>query len=342
MASKLAWLATGLAGGVLATLGVRAAIEEPEPSPRSAAPDRTEVPRLAALERDNTALAARVAALERHNAELTAQVAEQQDQIEAAEECGPEEMPEATPPEAPAPLTAKEVQAELDAFGQALVQIIQGGGQEAIQRLRAFLAREGEPVIRQMIDGFADDATEIGRRVVLAHALAQSGHPVAIKALENTLYDPEAGMLLHRFASHGLAFSDADGIDTVLSVTAHKNADLGARANAAFGLARRGVDEGLPLYMDLTDQAIEKGDPAALQYLGGVTLLGKEAYPAMRERLLVYKEPQALLLLIEVLKARGDKGAVPNLEKLAYDASRPVAVQRAAAGALKVLRDSPK
>jgi hypothetical protein len=67
-------------------------------------------------------------------------------------------------------------------------------------------------------------------------------------------------------------------------------------------------------------------------------LLGDEALPAMRERLLTYTEPQAVLTLIELLKARGDEGAIENLKKLAGDEGRPAAIRNAATGALKSLR----
>lgn len=338
MGSKLAWLAAGAAAGVVCTLLVQLA-SRPETGTTHAEPsDRTESVRLAELMRENERLRAETEALRREARELTEEVARH-----AAEQAAGEEAPAPQDDETAgeqAPPTDEEIQAELAAFGEAFGAILRGGGEEAKQRLREFLGRGGEPVIARLVEMFEDDKTGLGPRSLIAHALAQSGDPAALEALKSKLRDPDAGMLMHRLASHGLAFSDAEGLDTILSLTAHKAADPGARANAAFGLARRGNEEGIPLYMAMVDEAIEKGDPAGLQYLGGVALLGKKAYPAMRERLLTYEEPQALLVLIEVLKARGDKEAIPNLEKLAYDSSRPVSIQRSAEAAVKVLRES--
>lgn len=345
MRAKLAWMVAGAAAGAVVTLLVMTAVE-PEPKAPHAPPlDRTEAPRIAELERDNERLRTEAAALRQQATELAARVASQEERGPADGEGRPApgaaDRAEA-PAGQPQPPSEDEIRAELQAFGGALGQIIRGGGEEAKQRLRAFLARGGEPLIRKLIEEFGDETGGIGERSILAHALAQSGHPDALEALKGALRDPDAGMLMHRLASHGLAFSDAEGLETILSLTAHKAEDMGARANAAFGLARRGAEEGVPLYMATVDEAIEKGDPAGLQYLGGVALLGEKAYPAMRERLLTYKEPQALLVLIEVLKMRGDRGAIPNLERLAFDSTRPVSVQKSAEAALKALRMDAK
>jgi hypothetical protein len=338
---KLAWALAGVAVGVVVTLVVESAVE-PEAEPlRAPPPDPTEVSRLAELERENEALREDAAKLRQEGIVLRDELANKKRQLEEAVRPADTGRAEESTKELRPP-TDEEIEAEIKAFGQALGQIIQGGGEQAKQRLRAFLARGGKAVIAKLADKFKDESAAIGVRVVSAHALAQSGDPDALEELKNTLRDPDAGMLMHRFASHGLAFSDAEGLETILTVTTRPAQDLGARANAAFGLARRGTEEGIPLYMEITDEAIENGDPAGLQYLGGITLLGEKAFPAMRERLLVYKEPQALLLLIEVLKSKGDKGAIPNLEKLAYDASRPIAVQRSAEAAIKALEESAK
>jgi len=341
MGMKLAWLVAGATAGVVVTLLVQFAVKPEARTTRSPPSDRTEALQLAELVRENEELQADVAVLREQATSLSMELAQKEKQLEEANLPKAADRPEEQPDEL-APPTEEEIKAEMQAFGQALGQIVQGGGEEAKKRLRAFLARGGKALIDALVDKFGDETSEIGVRVVAAHALAQSGDPDALEALKSTLRDPDAGMLMHRFASHGLAFSDAEGLETILSLTAHKAEDLGARANAAFGLARRGTDEGIPLYMATVDEALETGDPAGLQYLGGVTLLGEKAYPAMRERLLIYKEPQALLLLIEVLKARGDQGAIPNLEKLAFDSTRPVSIQKSAEAALQVLQKSAK
>jgi len=72
----------------------------------------------------------------------------------------------------------------------------------------------------------------------------------------------------------------------------------------------------------------------------GFFLLGDEGLPPVRERLLTYTEPQAVITLIELLKQKGDKGAIENLKKLAADEGRPESIRKSAEGALKVLEAS--
>lgn len=245
--------------------------------------------------------------------------------------------PEPKKPEGPP--TEAELKAGLQNFGENLRNIILGNekGKQAAESVRELLERAGPEAIRKLADRFGDDTEAMGARVVIAHALAQSNDPAAIEALAVHLRDPDAGMIVHRFAAHALAFSEADGVDTILREVAHNAEDRGTRANASFGLARKGDDDGLTLYLAATDEAFEAGDPAALQYLGGLQLLGEKALPGVRKRLMTYTNEQALLVLIGVVKATGDQGAMPQLEKLAADNTRPASVRKAADAALRVL-----
>jgi hypothetical protein len=336
---KTIWLCAGLAGGVFLTLGIQHALREPEQAAR-AAPSR-EPAVVAELRRDNEDLRATVA-IEKARADqfqkdLEAAKRDQAVGLRPAKDTPPApDAPSDTPP------TDDELMKGVETFGASLGEIMQGRGEEARKELRDLLARAGEHGIELLVAKFGDDATDIGLRVAIAHALAQSGDPGAIEWLKTTVSDPEAGMLELRLASHGLAFSDAEGIDNALLAVAHKTADTGARANAAFGLARRKNPEGLALYLKATDEALANRDPAALQYLGGFTLLGDDALPALRERLLTYTEPQAAITLIEILKGRGDRGAVETLRKLASDEGRPASVRKAAEGAIKALEQGSK
>ncbi|MFI5401684.1 MAG: HEAT repeat domain-containing protein [Planctomycetota bacterium] len=331
------WLCAGLLGGVLLTLGVQYAVGAPEETAR-AAPSR-EDPALAVLRAENDRLREEVR-IERMRLDriqnLDSPAAEKTAKLQR--ELAPE------PPEAPAdtPPTDDEIMKAVGVFGAELGEIMQGRGEEAKQKLRDVFARGGEHAVDLLVEKFEDDATDIGLRVAIAHALAQSGNPDAIASLTKVLANPAAGMLELRLATHGLAFSDAPGTDDALLRVAHQAADTGARANAAFGLARRKNPEGVGLYMKATDEALANRDPTALQYLGGFTLLGDEALPLLRERLLTYTEPQAAITLIEILKSRGDKGSIENLRKLAGDAGRPESIRRSAEGALKVLEAPPK
>ncbi|MCK6458453.1 MAG: hypothetical protein L6Q95_00995 [Planctomycetes bacterium] len=332
--SKAVWLCAGLAGGVLLTLGVQSVLRVGEDMNTTRAPVRDETADLRAENERLREEAAKVAKLQEERLELNRRLEEALQAAEAA----PRGEPPPPAPEAPsAPPTDDEIMKGVETFGASLGAIIQGGGGQARKDLRDLIARAGEHGVELLVAKFEDDATDIQMRAVLAHALAQSGSPEAVATLKGILADPEAGMLEMRLASHGLAFSDAEGIDDALLATAHKATDTGARANAAFGLARRKHPEGVGLYAKATDEAMANRDPAALQYLSGFFLLGDEGLPPMRERLLTYTEPQAVLTLIEILKMKGDKGAIGNLRKLAADEGRPESTRKAAEGALKVL-----
>jgi hypothetical protein len=248
--------------------------------------------------------------------------------------------PEAVEPKGPP--TDEEFSAALSEFGSNLRHLIVGDeqGREAVDRLRELLERAGPERLTRLIERFGDDTEDMGARVVIAHVLAQSNDPQAIAELAKHLRDPESGMLEKRFASHALAFSDAEGVAELLHEVATRTDERGTRANAAFGLARRGSDEGLRLYFAATDEAFAAGDPGALQYLGGLRLLGERALPGVRERLTTYTNEQALLVLIGSVKAACDQESRPILERLAYDTARPVSIQKAAQGAIRVLSEA--
>jgi hypothetical protein len=240
------------------------------------------------------------------------------------------------------PPTDKEFHEGLSEFGANLRHLIVGDekGREAVDALRELLERAGPERLARLIERFGDDTEEMGARVVIAHVLAQSNDPQAIAVLAKNLRDPASGLLEKRFASHALAFSDADGVEEVLREVATGGGETGARANAAFGLARRGSDEGVHLYFEATDEAFDAGDPGALQYLGGLRLLGDRALPGVRERLTTYTNEQALLVLIGSVKAAHDQQSRPILERLAFDTTQPVSIQRAAQGAIRVLSEA--
>jgi len=332
----------GLAGGALLTLGVQFAAGENGEAPR------------AAISRESntiTELRAENERLRQEAAAATKLADEQQDLNRLLEEKAAlleakarRSEPPPVAPEAPSdrPPTDDEILKAAGEFGEALGAIIQGGGEEAKAKLRDLFARGGKHAVELLVAKFEDDATDIGLRVAIAHALAQSGDPDAVASLTAVLADPAAEMLELRLATHGLAFTDAAGIDDALLAVAHRTADTGARANAAFGLARRKNPEGVELYLKATDEALANRDPAALQYLGGFTLLGDEALPPLRERLLTYTEPQAAITLIEILKARGDRGSLENLRKLAADEGRPASIRQSAEGAIKAIEGAAK
>jgi len=345
MSGKTIWLCVGLAGGVLLTLLVQVLLAPAETQERADTQQQALAQRLVDQTAELDRTRSQLAEAQTHAAAVTQERDALKQKLAEAGAMEPEPAGKpaegAGAPEPPAELTDKEILAQVSAFGSALGSIIRGSGDVTAQldALHEMFERGGPRVVKFLAAKLDDDTVDISTRSLVAHALAQSGNPDAIAVLEAMLEDPDKGMLAHRLASHGLAFSPAEGVESVLLKVARDEAmDSGARANSAFGAARRGSEEGIGLYMGLTDKALASGDPAGLQYLGGVMLLGPKVLPQARQRLLTYTEPQSLLLLIEILKQKRDKDAVPNLEQLAYDAHRPESVQKAAQAALQVLK----
>ncbi|MHC4472898.1 MAG: HEAT repeat domain-containing protein [Planctomycetota bacterium] len=234
------------------------------------------------------------------------------------------------------PPTEEELEKALEAYVRSLGAVIQGGGEEAKKRLRAFFERVTEEQIAKLFERFkATDGIPV--KIGLAHALAQSGRPEAIEMLTELVRDHDLGFLERRFASHGLAFADDDSLVPLLGEVARGDPDLGARANAAFGLARRGLEDGVELYARLTDEAFEAKDPVALQYLGGFMLLGEKGLPAVRERLKTYEDKQAQMLLLEVVKATKDRESLPILQGIVDDPDADKSVRESARNAIRAI-----
>ncbi|MHC4954979.1 MAG: HEAT repeat domain-containing protein [Planctomycetota bacterium] len=303
------------------------------------APDRTE--RSAeAVEQDRLVIeqANRLAELKTELADTKTELAmekKRREEIEAAHAPKPETAKAA--PDDDKPLTDEEFEAGVRKFAGRLQSIILGDGTEAREELRALLKRAGPEGMAKVKKQFLDPASGFQGRLIAGHVLGQSGDAEAWMVLKETLRDPEADMLEHRVASHALAFSDDPDAATLLTQVARTDPDPGARANSAFGLIQRDIDEGYELYAEATDLAFEKNQPEALQYLQGFFIMKDKALPYVRERLLTYKNETALLVLIELVKRKKDKGAMEQLKKLAYDTARPKSVQNSARGAINAL-----
>jgi len=241
--------------------------------------------------------------------------------------------------EAGAPLTDEEFKKGIEKFGSQLQGIIFGNDDgKAARELRALLKRAGPKGIERLRKRYDDPAAGYMGRLVAAHALAQSGDPQALVLLQETLRDPDSDMMELRVTSHALAFSEGDEAVPLLTSVARGEAEPGTRANSAFGLARRGIDEGFELYARATDDALEQGAPEAIAFIQGFALMDDEkSLPLLRKRLATYENETALITLIEVVKSKRDKGAAEQLRKLAYDGSKPKSVQNAAKGALTAL-----
>ncbi len=259
--------------------------------------------------------------------------------LEEAREQARPELPEVEIKADLGPPTEAEINAALAKFAGSLQASILSDDKSGFDEWREFAKRGGKELIDKLIADVENDEMGFQSRVIRAHALAQTLDPRAIEALSKPLKDPNATMLELRFASHALAFAETDDVIPVLEQTARHASDIGARANAAFGLAKKGREEGYVLYMEATDAAFEKMDPAAIQYLSGFFLLGEEAYPYVRERLRTYTDPQAKLFLIEILKGKNDTGAIPHLKALVEDPNQDEGTRKAAEAAIKVLEE---
>ncbi len=234
------------------------------------------------------------------------------------------------------PPTMDEIVEEMKKFGNKLQGVILGQDNEAAVELRAFFARVSPEDLAKLIDRYGEEG-DMGKKIVLAHVLAQSGRPEAIEALRKIVLDRTLAFTDRRYVAHGLAFVDDPDLQPLLLEVGRNDPDRGARANASFGLARAGVEEGISLYAAAVDEAFEEKDPAAMQYLSGFYLLGEKALPHVRERLDTYKEPQTRVVLIELVKKEKDRESLPILHRLSNDPEAGQAVQEAARQAIDII-----
>jgi HEAT repeats len=229
-----------------------------------------------------------------------------------------------------------QIEAAMREFAGSLQGVIMGEGDEAKRKLREFFARVDAADLALVVERYKNES-DMEVKIVIAHALAQSGRPEAIEALTDIILDRNRAFTDRRFVAHGLAFTGNPDLHPLLLDVATNDPDRGTRANAAFGLARDGVDEGLKAYAAATDEAFAEQDPAAMQYLSGFYLLGKPALPYIRERLDTYKEPQTRVTLIQLVKKEKDREALPVLTRLVNDPTAGKAVQDAARQAIELI-----
>jgi hypothetical protein len=217
-------------------------------------------------------------------------------------------------------LTDEALEKALQGLGNHIQGLILGSSDEFKKQVRSILERGGPGTVDRILKHY-EEAEGLGPKTVLAHTLAQTGDPRAIAALQEIVRDPEADMFHRRAASHGLAFSDEEGLEEYYrEVIGNPEIELGARANSAFGLARRN-DEGVAAYAKTVDEAFERKDPLALGYVQGFLFIGKRAVPEAEKRLKTLKDPQARMILIAVLEGHGSKDSIPALRALAADPS---------------------
>ena len=243
---------------------------------------------------------------------------------------------EAEVPDEAAPEAAIDVAGLKDAsraFGAAVQTLFMGGDTKEEQKaLREAFARASPETMKAFIEEFRSTG-DLGVQFLMAHALAQSGRPEAIAALRETLADADEGYFVRRVASHGLAFSDADGIEADLERAARHDADTGVRANSAFGLTHRGHPDGARLYGEAMDAAFAKDDPEAINYVYSLNFLGEKGKPVIRERLLTYTNKRARLVLIDLSQRAKDVDALSALDRIAQtdeDAEIREAAEKAA------------
>ncbi len=335
----LTFIAGLVIGGVVTLVAARLMVSDP---------DDRESPEVARLLAENSDFEQQLGALEdtlekertAHREELLA-AAETAERHDPAEFVRPDPMIEdepaaADPPAAGGPPTGKEITAAMRKFGSRLQSIILGRGGEAVAEIRELFARIDAKDLQKIIERYGEE-DDMQIKIVMAHALAQSGRPEAIEALRKIVLDPNRAFTDRRFVAHGLAFVDDPELQPLLLEIGRNDPDRGARANASFGLARAGSEEGLSLYAAATDEAFREKDPAAMQYLSGFYLLGDKALPLVRERLETYEDPQSRLMLIQLVKKGKDLESIAILHRLASDPDAGQAVQEEARKAIEAI-----
>jgi hypothetical protein len=219
----------------------------------------------------------------------------------------------------------QQIKAELEKFGGQLQSLIMGNGDAAKKAIQRALEIGGPGTAMEIFEQF-----EKNGNIGLAHAVAQTNDPEAMDKLKAVVLDHDRGFIERRTAVHGLAFSDAEGLESFYEEVATSDPDLGTRANAAYGLARRN-DAGIELYAKSVDQAFKQKDSAALQYLSGLVLLGKRALPTVHERLRTITDKQArLTMILHVIGEHKDPDSIPVLRELAGNPETDADVRKAA------------
>lgn len=307
-------------------------------------------PEVARLTAENSDLLQRIQALaDTFEEERTALREELLAASKALEEHHPDEIEQHPPtiedepaptdlPAAGAPPTEEEVGAAIKKFRMQLGSIIQGQeqGQEAAAELQELFARVDAETMQKILDRYGEE-DDLNAKLILAHALAQSRRPEATEMLEGIVLDRNNGFMERRLASHGLAFVDDPELTPFLLDIARNDPERGIRANASFGLARAGSEEGIAIYAAATDEAFKEKDPAAIGYLGGFSLLGKKGLPVVRERLVTYEDPQIRIMLIQVVREQKDRGSISILRGLENDPKAGQAVQEEARKAIEAI-----
>jgi HEAT repeat protein len=341
MAQKLFLVILGAAIGVVA--GYLISKDKPVEAPPDADPAHLEE-RIAELERKGVMEEARLKeVMEQLTAArglLDAERARSSNLEETIAElnkaaAGPE--PEVVDPTKPP--TYDELKKAIGSFGAHFQAHMMGTAGKEEAKLTALLQRADDATFKKIMKEF-DDATDINRKLFYGHILGLSQRPEAIKHLEEIVSDQEKSMMDRRMASHGLAFSGAEGLDPSLRKYAEEDPDRGVRANSAFGLYRRGNPAGVDLYFRAADDAFEAKDPMATAYVGGLMIMDERALPAARERLTKYKDWQARVLIIEYIKGQKDRDSLGTLRALADDEEENASVRKAAAGAIKAIEQS--
>jgi len=339
MAQKFVLLIVGLAVGVgIGYLVAGSNRPETVPDKDAAALDT----RIADLERVSGAKDVKILDLESSVESLKNAVAGAESKSLQLEETIAEMKSEAAVPEVEVEKPGKkeagyaDLEEALGQLGAGFQSHILGTDKELAKEIQDLFAAASPEDVQKMIDTFRE-ADDLGKKTVMAHFLGMSHHPEALKALEEIVRNRESNLMDRRVASHGLAFSGNEEAKPLLLEMAKHDPDRGTRANSAFGLDRMGDPQGVPLYFKAMDEAFAEKDPVAVQYLGGISLMGDRALPAARERLTKYSDWQAKIALIHYIQSRKDKDSVNVLSALARDETQTAAVRKAAEGAIKTI-----
>ncbi len=180
------------------------------------------------------------------------------------------------------------------------------------------------------------DAETSESRVLAAAILEKLGDRHAIPALDQALNDED--VLVRRMASHALATLDDDGAIAALERAMYDDRDWGVRANAAYGLARLGRQQGIDALRRFYEDA--SIDPASkLAVLGGMAEVGEIGYADIFRPLLTDEHAELtyrLLALHWAARAR-DAQTRDAIEQMVRDPRTPPSLREAARRALAVI-----
>jgi HEAT repeat protein len=277
-----------------------------------------------------TELAATREALERLKRELADR---QKKPAPAPAEASAPESDAPPPPEPAPPAAPPDVKSLFEAFAKQGFAALYATDDIA-KILKA--VKDAGPAGIEFLTGILRNSPSATERFLAAALLEGTKDPSAIPALAESLKldkDP----IVRRMSSHALAVLENPAAEDPLRAAMTGDKDWGVRANAAYGVAKLGRDDGLRLLR----QAYESGDTPPeyrIPILGGLAdVADPSTAPLFRKILAEAPDESYLLLAIHALEKMKDVQSLPELQRVAAD-DHPETIKQAAQKAVEALR----